>query len=115
MELKAFVAETLSQVILGVREAQVFASTHEAKVVPPRIGFRPDQGHVVFWELDNQSLVQVIEFDVAVTTTEGTTAKGGVGVFVGAVGVGTQGQSTASSQSVTRIKFSVPVGFPKQS
>ena len=53
-----------------------------------------------------------IEFDVAVTTTEGTETKGGIGVFVVAVGLGSQGKSDATNSSSSRIKFSVPIFLP---
>jgi hypothetical protein len=53
-----------------------------------------------------------LEFDVAVTAQEGTATKGGIGVFAGAIGLGSQGQSTAANQTVSRIKFAVPVLLP---
>ena len=56
--------------------------------------------------------IETIEFDVAVTVTEGTQTKGGIGVFMGAVGLGSQGQSSNQNASVTRIKFSVPLVLP---
>jgi hypothetical protein len=113
MELKDFVSETLRQIFGGVKEAQAFAVEHGGKVVPEKIAFRTDQG-LQLWDKQDGTPIQMIEFDVAVTTTEGTATKGGVGVFVGAMGVGSQGQSNASNQSVSRIKFTVPVQFPKQ-
>jgi hypothetical protein len=113
MELKDFVSETLRQILGGVKEAQVFATEHGGKVVPQRIAFRTDQG-LQLWDKQDGTPIQMIEFDVAVTATEGTATKGGIGVFVGAIGLGSQGQSSATNQSVSRIKFTVPVQFPKQ-
>ncbi len=112
MELKDFVSETLRQVLGGIKEAQSFASEHGGKIMPERIAFRTDQG-LQLWDKNDGTPIHMIEFDVAVTTTEGTATKGGIGVFVGAIGLGSQGQSNASNQSVSRIKFSVPVQYPK--
>jgi hypothetical protein len=112
VELKDFVSETLRQIIGGVREAQKLAAEHGGKVVPDKIAFRTDQG-LQLWDKRDGTPIQMIEFDVAVTTTEGTTTKGGVGVFVGPVGLGSQGQSNASNQSISRIKFCVPIALPK--
>jgi len=56
--------------------------------------------------------VQRIDFDVAVTATEGTETKGGVGIMVGAIGLGSQGKSDASNASQSRIKFVVPMVLP---
>jgi small neutral amino acid transporter SnatA (MarC family) len=49
---------------------------------------------------------------VAVTATDGTKTKGGIGVFVGAVGLGSQGQSEELKQSMSKIKFTVPLALP---
>ena len=57
---------------------------------------------------------QMLEFDVAVSASEGKEAKAGTGVWAGAVGVGTQAKLQDGSLSVSRIKFSVPVLFPEQ-
>ena len=113
MELKEFVSETLRQILGGVKDAQGFAAEQGGKVVPKRITFRTDQG-LQLWDHTDGTPIQMIEFDVAVTAVEGTATKGGIGVFVGAIGLGSQGQSSASNQSVSRIKFSIPVQLPKQ-
>jgi len=113
MNLQDFVSETLREILAGIKQAQAFAEEHGGKVVPPRMSFRTAEGTQV-WDQHDGTPVQMIEFDVAVTAIEGTTTKGGIGVFVGAIGLGSQGQSNASNQSVSRIKFSVPVIFTKQ-
>jgi hypothetical protein len=55
-----------------------------------------------------------MEFDVAVTATETTEAKVGVGVFLGSLGIGSQAKSEDGNVIVSRIKFSVPVLYPQQ-
>jgi hypothetical protein len=67
-------------------------STQETTVGPPKV----DQ----------------VDFDVAVTAVEGKGTKGGIGVFVGAVGLGSLGESNVSSSTVSRIRFSVRVRLP---
>jgi len=57
-------------------------------------------------------LVQTVEFDVAVTATEGTDTKGGIGVVAGVFALGSQGQSSEEISAVSRIKFSVPITLP---
>ena len=111
MELKDFVAETLKQIIDGVSIAQTHGATKGARVNPGSLAFRTDQGMQIY---DNETgqIPQIIEFDVAVTTTEGTQTKGGVGIFVGPVGLGSQGQSDAGRSSISHIKFSIPVLLP---
>jgi len=53
-----------------------------------------------------------IEFDVAVTVTEGAERKGGIGVAAGIFAIGGQGKTETQSGTVSRIKFSVPVMLP---
>jgi hypothetical protein len=98
MKLQDFVAETLKELIDGVKTAQSHAISNGARVNPHGLHFKENQQHV--------------EFDVAVTTTEGTQTKGGIGVFVGPVGLGSQGQSDNTNSSVSRIRFSIKVVLP---
>ena len=97
MKLEAFVAETLRSLVAGVKQAQGEVSGMGAKVNPYR---------------GSTEAVQVVQFDVELTTVEGTTTEGRLGVFVGPVGAGTRGQSDASTHSVGRIRFSIPVELP---
>ena len=45
-------------------------------------------------------------------TVEGSGNRSGLGIFVGAVTAGTQGQTDTRSTSVGRIRFKVPVKLP---
>jgi len=58
-------------------------------------------------------LLSNVEFDVAVTAEKSEGTKGGIGVFVGSIGLGAQGKSDLKNQSVSRIKFSAPISLPK--
>ncbi len=100
MELQDFIAETLKEIISGVRRAQESAIALGAKI-------NPRGGSIVE--------MRSVQFDVAVSTDEGTGEKGGIGVLVGPVGtVGSQNQSDVASSSMSRIKFSVPLKLPVQ-
>jgi hypothetical protein len=106
VKLKDFVTETLKEIFDGVVDAQEYCS---------RTGSGGEVASGTRYKTRDGTAAQSIEFDVAVTTTEGTETKGGIGVFVGPVGLGSQGKSDASNTSVSRIKFSVPVVFPHKS
>jgi hypothetical protein len=92
MELDEFVRRTIEQVISGVGEACKHAKANGA-------------------EISGDSLTP-IEFDVAVTTTEGSESKANAGIKVAWIGIGGEGKSEVTSSSVSRIKFSVLVGLP---
>jgi len=106
MELKTFITETLNQIIDGVKDAQYHAAEQGGEVNPVVLFASKTVDRLRQHQLSGP-LIQEIDFDVAVTATEGTKTKGGVGVFVGVVGLGTQGQSDTSNQSISRIKFPV--------
>lgn len=99
MELREFIAKTLQQIIDGVSDVQEYAG---------------ERGGIIGDHPRNSPRTQNVEFDVAVTTQDGTQAKGGAGLFVGPVGIGTNLGSDRSNQSVSRIKFSVPLFLPRQ-
>ena len=104
ISLQEFVTETLNQVIRGVAEAKPDAEKHRAEVNPQMRGVpRTDS---------RGRLIQEIEFDVAVTTSDATKTKGGIGIVVGPLALGSAGQSDAMNQSVSRIRFSVPISLP---
>jgi hypothetical protein len=112
MQLKDFISETFKEIVDGVIAAQAYAGPKGARVSPAGSNCRTDQGALVFWDGATGEVLTVIEFDVAVTTTENSGTKGGIGVFVGPVGIGSQGQSSAGNSSISRIKFSVPIHLP---
>ena len=109
LELWDFVAETLKQIIDGTRTAQEYAPGQGARVNPNRLQFRTDQGVVKIMDIGSGAIVQEVNFDVAVTATEGKTTQGGIGVFVAPVALGSKGKSEASNQSLSRVQFSVPL------
>jgi hypothetical protein len=107
LKLEDFVAETITQIINGINKTHENAKKNGA-TVNPRIE-RRNAGETIA-----VSPIHTVEFDVAVTTIEEKGAKGGFGVFVGPMGIGSQGKSELSNTSMSRIKFSVPVIFPTQ-
>lgn len=105
MELHEFIRETLSQIVVGITEAQrcdVIIKSNAA-IVPIGQGLT-----------DDDRLNQAVQFDVAVTTELGSEAKGGIGVFVGPVTLGSAGRSEKNTDSRNRIQFSVPIYLPAQ-
>jgi hypothetical protein len=53
-----------------------------------------------------------VHFDVALTETKGKGAAGGVGVFLGAVNLGTKGSAERQEVAVSRVKFTIPITLP---
>jgi hypothetical protein len=112
MELREFVAGSILQIIDGVKNAQDLNKT-DARISPSalKLGNQVQQSNL--YDFGDGMLLSNVEFDVAVTAEKSAGTKGGIGVFVGAVGLGSQGKSDSKDQSVSRIKFSVPISLPK--
>jgi len=111
MNLKEFVAETLKQITQGVKEAQ--AEVAEGAVVNPKIWMaqRSEAANMKILESNGGQWIHLVDFDVAISVDKSTETKGGLGLFVGPVALGSQGQSNSENSSVSRIKFQVPIAF----
>jgi len=112
MDLQDFVSMTLTQIISGVKSAQTAAHEHGGVVNPCLNSGTVESGKQGFlW--CKSGYAQVVQFDVALTVTEGTGSKAGIGVFAGAVNLGAAGQSKSEQSTVSRIKFAVPLILPE--
>jgi len=112
MELKDFVSQSILQIIEGVKTAQEQNKT-DARVNPSglRLGSNVEQSNL--YDFENHMLLSTVEFDVSVSAEKSKETKGGIAILVGAVGLGSQGQSGKKDQFVNRLKFSVPITLPK--
>ena len=110
MELKDFVSETLKQIMEGVKGAQDKAAEMGGAINPR--GFINSDNRAIRGPFGEPA--QLINFDVVVSTNDVDKAKGGVGIFVGDIGVGVRGEAESQSTAVNRIQFSVPVFLPTQ-
>ena len=113
MKLQEFITETLKQIVTGVKEAQEYAIKEGAKVNPAvHYNITPKE-HRITNDGEGQD-IQDIEFDVAVTSSEGSKTKGGAGIMVATIGLGVQARTDTTSSSISHIKFKVPVALPIQ-
>ena len=109
MKLKDFVAETLKEILDGVVEVQEHYEKHGGSV-NANYQYKSD----ALLTSATQQPAQMVEFDVLVTTHEGTESKAGIGVFMAAVHAGAAGKSDHSTASSSRIRFSVPIILPSK-
>lgn len=119
MQLDEFIEKSLTQIIDGVSKAQEYARSKGASVNPNDLRWSPvgNTNHLALVVVksslhENEPFAQMIEFDVAVTATEGDKIKVAAGLFAGAFGVGTQGATEQANATVSHIKFGVPMVLP---
>ena len=111
MDLREFVKETLSEIALGVQDAQDTVKASGTRVNPAGIGVgaTPDS---YLGLLASGETVFVVDFDVAVTASD--SAEGGAGAKVQVLGLFSGklgGSQTTASESTSRIKFKVPLSL----
>ena len=116
MDLQNFITQTLVQIAKGVEGAVTELKDSSAIVNPRNVSGTHIENPNVFGYLDTNKkylrVVQQIEFDVAVVASKGTETKGGIGIMVGSIGLGSQGKSDAENSSHSRIKFKIPMVLP---
>ncbi len=114
MELKEFVAQTLQQIVEGVKEAQNSVSQLGATINPN--GAFPNQRgdviHIIAGEPSSTRTVQQVEFDIALGETGGSSAGGRIGVIFANIGFAGGSKTETGTSAMNRVKFSVPVVLP---
>jgi len=110
MKLKEFINAALSEIVEGVAVARTEVEKFGATVGSDRVyGYLQDAKVIT----DGHGRpITYVEFDIALAEASATDTKGGIGVFLGSVGLGSQGASHGETSSHSRIKFSVPIVFP---
>jgi len=109
MELKEFVKDVLVQLCDGVIEAQKAVDRKEA-VVNPRGVRGSDESYVRIGNKDRP--LETVFFEVGLKNV-GTEGKAkGVGVAFSIGGIGGKSTKETTAESVTRIKFSIPIALP---
>ena len=112
LDLKTFVSQTLIQIVEGVKEASETLDNGR-DIINPAVGSMAHSIQPGMFEGRHDEIGSMINFDVAITAADSTVTKGGVGVFVAAIGLGASGESGSQQQSVSRVQFGVPVILPK--
>ena len=78
MELKDFVAETLQQIVEGVKNAKSAVELNGAAINPDLLGdYKEHAKHGLLYS-GTGKVAQIVEFNVALSVKEGTGTKGGI-------------------------------------
>lgn len=110
MELQDFIKTALTEIVAGVAEASKAAKEHGGSVGSMKVYGYVKENKIITDENDRP--VATVEFDIALAEANSKDTKGGIGVYLGAVGLGSQGASHGEASTHSRIKFSVPVVLP---
>lgn len=109
MELKTFVKETLLQITEGIIEAQGELKESNSIINPADIQYE-NAPYATF--KNKKRAVRLIEFNVGLTSTSEEQSNRKIGVALGAIKAGGDGNKGEKEIHATSIKFSIPVAFP---
>lgn len=113
MDLKDFVAESISSIVQGISEAQSSATKLGASINPG--GLMRNAKNVTdnsIWDNSNNNYAQPISFDIAITAEDSASGGAKVKVLSGLLGGEAGGQTGTKNVLASRIQFTVPVLFP---
>lgn len=118
MNLKDFVAESLKEIVDGVKDAQVHAASNGAEVCPSLK--RTSSGQkAMYLSAETGEKVAWVDYDIAVTAEETNESGGGgklsirVASIFNAEGEG-KTKNTEKSSSLSRLQFRLAIVWPLQ-
>ncbi|HHF2855212.1 TPA: hypothetical protein ACPJZ8_004438 [Vibrio diabolicus] len=112
MELQQFVKEALTQITLGVKEAQADIRDAGGCLNPAvRISHQPSQSHVS--SLSDGQNIYTVDFDIAISVTENSdTSADGKLTVASVLSFGGGASSSESNSTLSKIAFKVPLALP---
>ena len=118
MKLSDFINETLVEIAEGINRANRSLEGTGAMANPPNVYVQPEGGSKIFgvWDkraLEMHPIVELIEFDVALSVKEDRETNAKAGVSLSVLQLGTGGKSSDIRGSESRVKFRVPFIFPR--
>ena len=109
MELKDFVKQALTEITLGVKEAQEECSKSGA-IINPLYYTSNKAEHV---KINGKfTKLTTINFNVAITSSEGSEDKKGLSVLFNIVSFGGSRTNNENIQNINSINFSIPLVMP---
>lgn len=110
MDLKEFIKETMGSIAAATSELQRELADTGVLINPPvsheRDVYNPSR------DTNFQRLVEKIEFDAAVTASQETSGAARAGLRVMSLELGASGERAVGSESISRVKFSIPITLP---
>lgn len=112
MDLKEFTKQTLIQIVEGAEEANRSLMIKGSYI--PYTNMRNTNNAYTVDDAGDHRLVINVDFDVAITASESEGANGGAGLkVVGLFNAGGSVESKTENQTISRIKYTLPLVLTK--
>ncbi len=108
MELQEFISKALAEIAAGVSEGRQEAQKHGVQIGQ---ALYSGSSSNISTKRGSTPIPEFIEFDIAVSVSTGTEAKAGIRV----IGIFGKLEGGAKQESVSRLRFKVPVHWEKAS
>lgn len=115
MNLSEFVQASLTQIAKGIEGAKIELKDSDALINPRNMAVNRGSGSnygYVTETTDRLRVVELVEFDVAISIAEGSEKNGKAGISVGSIGIGVGAKNSETNSSQSRIRFKIPVAWP---
>ncbi len=114
MKLQDFISGTLKELVDGVKEAQPYVEKNGGAINPIGLLYLKDSAGVV-QHLETSRIGQEVEFDLEVIVSEEKNKEGAGSISIPYTTIGIKGVilKKVQNRSVNRVKFKIPVIFPK--
>lgn len=116
MDLREFIKESLVQISRGITDANEELKDSEAIINPKGIRAHSTEaqsyGRIDERFTDRDSLVHLVNFDVALHAESGSETGGGLKLSIASIGANANTKSNDSEKSESRIKFEIPMKYP---
>ena len=112
MDLEEFIEASLTQIVSGIQAASEGVAKAGGEL-NPRIDLQ-DSSFPTYQGTDGRKrILQQVEFDVAVTVSSERDGGGSASLNVaGVFSIAGEGGAKSGESSISRVKFSVPLGLP---
>ncbi len=114
MDLKDFVAGSLTQIVEGIKKAQEGTANTGALISPAGANIASRKETPIMRTPDGHAYLHDVQFDVAVTVSDEKEAGAGASLRIFGAKLGAEGAVTYQNAAVSRVQFSVPVVWPGQ-
>jgi hypothetical protein len=112
MDLKDFVAGSLTQIIECITLAQKATASSRAWISPTSSLIPGGPDRPIIRTTDGRRYLHEVKFDVAVTVSDEQKAGAGAGIQIFGAKLGAEGELNYGNAAVSRVQFSVPVIWP---
>lgn len=113
MDIKDFIKESLLQIVDGISETNE-ALKEKGAYIPTRMVVGEGVWGTLDMETNTTRHFMRVDFDLAVTVTQGDKIKAGGGLSIASLAkAGATSENCSQNEEISRIKYTIPIALPE--